>query len=116
MTIRRDVNLKQINSDYSDFQLALELLPRSLFQFARSVQQVITDTIDNLELTASIAEVPVDRCDRIREVEALTFDMIRQTNASPANEIWQVVKIGCDLSNRTPQAQREYIANLTVPA
>lgn len=114
MTIRRNVDINAINRDYSDFREALESLPGSLFLFSRRVLTIVDETIDGLELQASIREVPIDRCDRIREVEALTFDMIRRTN--PDGEIDQVIQIGRDLDVRTPTARREYLANLRVPA
>ena len=114
MTIRRNADLYAVNRDYNDFQFALSELPRSTFLFARRVQDLITDTIDDLELNAAIKEVRIDRCDRIREVEALTFDMIRQTN--PDSEIEQVVQIGRDLDGTSPLAIRNYLDNLSVPA
>lgn len=114
MTIRRNADLYAVNRDYNDFQFALGELPRSTFLFARRVQDLITDTIDELETLAVIKEVRIDRCDRIREVEALTFDMIRQAN--PNSEIELVVQIGRDLDGKSPAAILNYLMNLTVPA
>lgn len=114
MTIRRNVDLNAINRDYDAFQFALSELSRSAFPFARRVQEVVTNSIDELELIASVQAVRIDRCDRIREVEALTFDMIRLTN--PDSEIEQVIKIGHDLDGKSPARVAEYLANLSVTA
>lgn len=114
MTIRRNVDLNAINRDYDAFQFALSELPRPAFPFARRVQEVVTTSIDELEIVASVQEVRIDRCDRIRELEALTFDMIRYTNYD--SEIEQVIKIGHDLDGKSPARIAEYLANLTVSA
>lgn len=111
MTIRRNVNIADINKDYSAFMVALDELPSGMFLFSRSVQKMVSDTLDDLELYATIAEVPLDRCDRIREVEALMFDMIRQTNTG--SDIEQVIQIGNLLDTLEGEERRRVLTGCT---
>ena len=111
MTIRRSVDLNQINQDYSAFREALFSLPARMFPFARRVRCAVDDSIDALERAGEENNVGVDRCDMIREVEVLTFDMLRRTNESI--EIEQVIAIGRQLYLMTPADAARLTKNLT---
>ena len=110
MTIRRNVNIAEMNADYSAFTDALSRLPRGAFTFARNLLNSVTSSIDALEEHSASYGVKTDRCDMIREVEVLTFDMLRRTNESV--EVEQVIQIGRVLDTVSAQAGERLIENL----
>lgn len=106
MTIRRHVDLNAINSAYRDFQEACERAPLGMFEQARSVNDLIGETVDGLIARAhnSTAGIKVDNCDGIREIEALIFDMFR--NKNPDSEIEAAIGLGRTLSEHPESAKR----------
>lgn len=93
MTIRRHVNIAELNEDFMAFEEACSEAPQGMFQQARAVRdQVLGYSADEFLRVARSADIEVCNSDGIREIETMMFDMLRRMN--PGSEIDMAIYLG----------------------
>jgi hypothetical protein len=93
MTIRRTVEPHAANIDYTHAERALEILPEHVLPKARAAMRIIADTANHLLRSCSEEGIAACNCDGIREIEALTFAMLRAKEI-PQDEIHAAMDCG----------------------
>lgn len=97
MTIRRNLNLAAIDSDYCDFLTATEYAPSGTYDEAKMIASFIGNTVDALITDGRRSGLNICGCDKIREIEILIFDMLRTKN--PDSQIEKAISLGDALRN-----------------
>lgn len=97
MTIRANINVRDLNTLYSAFERGCDRAPDGVFSLAKGIRQSIGDACDALLADLKLMNVNASNCDGIREIEVMMFGMVAENNrdATPAaGEINQVVGLG----------------------
>lgn len=97
MTIRRNLDAHTANVGYGHAERALEILPEHVLPKARAAMRIIADTADHLLRSCGEEGIAACNCDGIREIEALTFAMLR-AKENPQDEIHAAMDIGRHLT------------------
>jgi hypothetical protein len=93
MTIRRSVNIAEINKDFTYFLDGCENAPDGMFTQALDIRdRVLGYTADEFLRVATAADLMTCNSDGIREIEAMMFAMLREKN--PNSQIEQTIGLG----------------------
>ena len=93
MTIRRNVDIAAINSDYGYFLTAVsdQNIPPAYDIFVQIMEE-IGNSVDDFLRHCRFQNLETCNGDGIREIECLMFDMIRKKN--PHLDFAQVIAVG----------------------
>lgn len=92
MTIRRNVDITDINHDYMYFETAIENRTKDTDERMVDMLRIIGNACDQLLSEMQLIGLSTCNCDGIREIECLMFDMLRKNN--PDSEIEKTIKDG----------------------
>lgn len=108
MTIRRNVNLAVMSSDYAAFEAGVDAAPEGSFSMSRNLKFEIGDATDDLIRMVRRLGLNVNNSDGAREIEALLFGWVRDAN--PDNpEFAMTQSFGCCLDEATGDAERQKV-------
>jgi len=110
MTIRSNVNLRALNTDFTYFLDACEAAPEGVFEEAKNIRdRVLGYSADELLRVCKSNDIGACNCDGIREVEIIMFDMVRRMN--PDSQIESAIGFGREIT-QFPNARERVIAGL----
>lgn len=97
MTIRRSIDASAANREYGYAELAARILPEHVLPKARTALRIVAETADTLLRSCAEEGIAACNCDGIREIEAMTFAMLK-SREQPQDEINAAVDVGRRLS------------------
>lgn len=80
MTIRTSVDVKRLNRSWKRFEDGVAAAPAGVHERARAIAAFIGDTAREVMCGVRELGLKADACDRIREVEAVLFGYIKDSN------------------------------------
>ena len=80
MTIRNHVDLRGLNASWSDFERCAEEAPAGTYAQAKAIAEMIESHANALIKELHALGMKADTCDGVREVEALMYGYIRDSN------------------------------------
>jgi len=80
MTIRSSIPARNLNEAWSNFQRCAEEAPAGIYEQAKAIAKRIDDTARELFTSLRDMGMKADACDRIREVEAVIYGYVKDSN------------------------------------
>lgn len=102
MTIRSNINARDLNDRWSNLERAVECAPEGTFEQAKAVAEIVAETANRLVKASAAAGLKVNNCDQLREVEAMIYGWI--VDAQEPGELIAAEGFGAAMD--TPAADR----------
>ncbi len=80
MSIRRNVNIAELNNAWGSFESCAIDAPDGTYEATKQLHSVISDAAGNLMIELRALGYKADACDMIREVEAVMYGYAKASN------------------------------------